>query len=89
MPSLPIITAMSRLWDVPYEPDDPRNLNNVDFQLGYCRGLQGDTTVCAGITDEWKRRGEPETMDESLKDWKRGYWAGRFTAESRTPAEKE
>lgn len=90
MTSIPIIRAMSTLWGVPYEPDDPRNVNNVDFQLGYARGLQGEPNeLCAGITDEWKRRGMPETADESLKDWKRGYWAGRFTAASRGPVEKE
>jgi len=83
--AVPIISAMSRLWGVPYEPDDPRNLENVDFQLGYCRGVLGEPNdeSCAGITAEWKRRGESEWADESFKDWKRGYWAGRFTAASR------
>jgi hypothetical protein len=78
-----IVAAMSKVYGEPYEPDDPRN-QEPDFQLGYVRGLQGEQGEwCQGITDEWIRRGKPETADASFKNWKRGYWAGRLTAIAR------
>lgn len=83
-PERPIIITLSKVNGVPFDPDDPHNKDNVDFQLGYCRGVLGESgDVCAGVNNEWKRRGCPEIADDSFKDWKRGYWAGRFTAASR------
>ena len=73
-----MIAALSKVYGEPYEPDDPLN-QEPDFQLGYARGLLGERgDRMQGITDEWIRRGKP--ADDSFRNWKRGYWAGRFTA---------
>ncbi len=78
-----IIEALSKVHGEPYAPADPLN-QEPNYQLGYVRGLQGETNnLPDGITTEWKRRGRPDTVDDSFRNWKRGYWAGRFIAASR------
>jgi hypothetical protein len=50
--TLPIIAALSKVHGEPYDPDDPHN-QEPDFQLGYARGLQGESdNKTQGITDE-------------------------------------
>jgi hypothetical protein len=83
-PEYSILAAMSKMDGKSYFPDAPENQTNTDFQSGYERGLQGDGVSCAGIAEEWDRRGQPVITNDSFITWKRGYWAGRYTSVSRS-----
>lgn len=61
------------------DPNAPEN-QSQDFKDGFATGFIEDKKRGqeSAITVEYKRRGE--VADESFKEWKRGYWAGIFTA---------
>ncbi len=80
-----MLAAMSRAFNKSYFPDAPENIANEDFQAGYQVGLLNEDKSIAdsdhAITAEWRRRGfSGQETDAAFKDWKRGYWAGRYTA---------
>src|SRR4051812_5901038 len=83
-----MLQAMSNVWGKSYFPDAPENIDNADFQSGFEVGMRNeDKSIAAhdhAITLEWKRRGSNPKSDESFNAWKRGYWAGRYSAISET-----
>lgn len=51
---------------------------NLDFQFGYLTGFESETeNGLFDIADEAEARKISE-VDESFREWKRGYWAGRM-----------
>lgn len=80
-----MLAAMSKVFGKSYFPDAPENSNDADFQAGYQVGLLNQDVSIASpshpITTEWIRRGfSGNETDEAFNTWKRGYWAGRYTA---------
>ena len=55
---------------------------NEHFRAGYAvgstKGRACSKTSVSLISEEWERIGCPDTLPDSFKEWKRGYWAGVF-----------
>lgn len=53
-----------------------------EFLDGYLVGQLDDSDKSHGIVKEYQRRGCPESKAElaQFKEWKRGYWVGRWEA---------
>jgi hypothetical protein len=62
---------------------------NADFRDGYAEGICNDLSLADrnnAITTEWRKRGQPDSVNASFEVWKRGYWVGRIEVVSVKPS---
>jgi hypothetical protein len=76
-----------RVWDRRSgDPTHPDNASDAQWQAGYLYGCHTEKDSTDDLREEWEIRGKPHSrrghmtkQTRLFRNWKAGYWAGRFT----------